>query len=152
MENYLVFRILHGLATVLFFGGLAGLGWYGWRNFRSGDAALIGPSLRRILLAGVPLLILAAVSLPVSGWWMVNLAGLPLSQTWLLGGAILYLFGCIAWLLLFRRVARLREQALADGGPASAPVRRSLKFGAAYGMAGLLLFISVLAMMLAKPL
>lgn len=152
MENYLLFRILHGVATLLFFGGLAGLVWYGWRSFRSGDAALIGSSLRRILLIGVPLLILAAVSLPVSGWWMVDLAGLPLGQSWLLGGAILYLFGCIAWLLLFGRVARLREQALAEGGPSSTPVRRSLKFGAAYGLIGLLLFLSVLALMLAKPL
>ncbi|WP_028629539.1 MULTISPECIES: DUF2269 family protein [Pseudomonas] len=152
MENYLLFRILHGLATLLFFGGLAGLAWYGWRSFRSGDSALIGLSLRRILLIGVPLLILAAVSLPVSGWWMVNLAGLPLGQAWLLGGAILYLFGCIAWLLLFGRVARLREQALAEGGAASAAVQRSLKFGAAYGLIGLLLFLSVLALMLAKPL
>ena len=152
MENYLLFRILHGLATLLFFGGLAGLAWYGWRSFRSGDSALIGLSLRRILLIGVPLLILAAVSLPVSGWWMVNLAGLPLGQAWLLGGAILYLFGCIAWLLLFGRVARLREQAMAEGGAASAAVQRSLKFGAAYGLIGLLLFLSVLALMLAKPL
>ena len=54
MENYLLFRILHGLATLLFFGGLAGLSWYGWRNFRSGDAARIASSLRRILLIGVP--------------------------------------------------------------------------------------------------
>jgi uncharacterized membrane protein len=152
MENYLLFRILHGLATLLFFAGLAGLAWYGWRNFRSGEAAQIGPSLRRILLFGAPLLILAAVSLPVSGWWMVNLAGLPLGQTWLLGGAILYLFGCIAWLLLFGRVARLREQAGVEGGSGSAQVRRSLKFGAAYGLVGLLLFLSVLALMLAKPL
>ncbi|MDH4582342.1 DUF2269 family protein [Pseudomonas sp. BN415] len=152
MENYLLFRILHGLATLLFFGGLTGLAWYGWRSFRSGDSALIGPSLRRILLIGVPLLILAAVSLPVSGWWMVNLAGLPLGQTWLLGGAILYLFGCIAWLLLFGRVAKLREQAMAEGGAASAAAQRSLKFGAAYGLIGLLLFLSVLALMLAKPL
>ncbi|MCY1211790.1 hypothetical protein D9M68_336070 [compost metagenome] len=152
MENYLLFRILHGLATLLFFGGLAGLSWYGWRNFRSGDAARIASSLRRILLIGVPLLILVAVSLPVSGWWMVNLAGLPLGQTWLLGGATLYLFGCIAWLLLFGRVARLREQALAEGGPVSAAVQRSLRFGAAYGVVGLLLFLAVLALMLAKPL
>ncbi|AOE82834.1 DUF2269 family protein [Pseudomonas sp. TCU-HL1] len=152
MENYLVFRILHGLATLLFFGGLVGLAWYGWHNFRSGDASVIGRSLRRILLIGVPMLILAAVSLPVSGWWMVNLAGLPLGQTWLLGGATLYLFGCIAWLLLFGRVARLREQFLVEGGPASAPVLRSLKFGAAYGLVGLLLFLAVLALMLVKPL
>lgn len=152
MENYLLLRILHGLATLLFFGGLAGLGWYGWRNFRAGDAALVGLSLRRILLFGVPLLILSAVALPVSGWWMVDMAGLPLGQTWLLGGAILYLFGCIAWLLLFGRLSRLREQAQAEGGPGSAQVRRSLKFGAAYGLVGLLLFLSVLALMLAKPL
>jgi uncharacterized membrane protein len=111
MENYLLLRILHGLATLLFFGGLVGLGWYGWRNFRSGDAALVGASLRRIAL-----------------------------------------FGCIAWLLLFGRLGRLREQAQADGGPGSAQVRRSLKFGAAYGLVGLLLFLSVLALMLAKPL
>jgi uncharacterized membrane protein len=152
MDNYLLFRILHGLATLLFFGGLAGLAWYGWRAFRSGDAARIGAQLRHILLFGVPLLILVAVSLPVSGWWMVDLAGLPLGQAWLLGGAILYLFGCIAWLLLFGRLARLREQALDASGPMSPPVQRSLRFGAAYGLFGLLLFGAVVALMVTKPL
>ncbi|MNY79756.1 hypothetical protein D3C86_2205340 [compost metagenome] len=55
-------------------------------------------------------------------------------------------------MLLFGRLGRLREQAQVDGGPGSAQVRRSLKFGAAYGLVGLLLFLSVLALMLAKPL
>lgn len=152
MDNYLLLKIIHGASTLAFFAGLGGFAWYGWRAWRGGSAEQVSSSLRRILLLGVPLLILSAVALPVSGWWLVDLVGWPLGQMWLLGSAVLYLFGCIAWLLLFGRLSRLREQALAEGGPASAQARRSLKFGAAYATVGLVLFGAVLALMIAKPL
>ena len=152
MDNYQLLKIVHGASTLVFFAALGGCAWYGWRAWRAGGSEQFGASLRRILLLGVPLLILSALALPVSGWWLVDLVGWPLGQTWLLGSAVLYLLGCIAWLLLFGRLSRLRGQALAEGGAGSEPARRSLKFGAAYAAAGLLLFGAILALMVAKPL
>lgn len=35
MEHFLQIKILHGVATVLLFGGLLGLAFYAWRSWRT---------------------------------------------------------------------------------------------------------------------
>ncbi len=118
MEHFLQIKILHGVATVLLFGGLLGLAFYAWRSWRTGDAARIARGFKRVRLIGWPLLGLSLLALPVSGWWLVHLAGWPLGQSWLLFGACLYLLGCIFWLVLAGRLARVQHQAgrRRDGG------------------------------------
>lgn len=91
MEHFLQIKILHGVATVLLFGGLLGLAFYAWRSWRTGDAARVARGFKRVRLIGWPLLGLSLLALPVSGWWLVHLAGWPLGQSWLLFGACLYL-------------------------------------------------------------
>ncbi len=87
MEHFLQIKILHGVATVLLFGGLLGLAFYAWRSWRTGDAARVARGFKRVRLIGWPLLGLSLLALPVSGWWLVHLAGWPLGQSWLLFGA-----------------------------------------------------------------
>ncbi|WP_134480232.1 DUF2269 family protein, partial [Pseudomonas aeruginosa] len=111
MEHFLQIKILHGVATVLLFGGLLGLAFYAWRSWRTGDAARVARGFKRVRLIGWPLLGLSLLALPVSGWWLVHLAGWPLGQSWLLFGACLYLLGCIFWLVLAGRLARVQHQA-----------------------------------------
>ncbi len=129
MEHFLQIKILHGVATVLLFGGLLGLAFYAWRSWRTGDAARVARGFKRVRLIGWPLLGLSLLALPVSGWWLVHLAGWPLGQSWLLFGACLYLLGCIFWLVLAGRLARVQHQAGAPRrrGPrwASRPCARS---------------------------
>ena len=116
MEHFLQIKILHGVATVLLFGGLLGLAFYAWRSWRTGDAARVARGFKRVRLIGWPLLGLSLLALPVSGWWLVHLAGWPLGQSWLLFGACLYLLGCIFWLVL---AGPARDQ----GGPGHGPAR-----------------------------
>ncbi|WP_109543712.1 DUF2269 family protein, partial [Pseudomonas aeruginosa] len=111
MEHFIQIKILHGVATVLLFGGLLGLAFYAWRSWRTGDAARVARGFKRVRLIGWPLLGLSLLALPVSGWWLAHLAGWPLGQSWLLFGACLYLLGCIFWLVLAGRLARVQHQA-----------------------------------------
>ena len=54
------------------------------------------------------LMAVCLVALPVSGWFLVHMAGWPLSQLWLLAGSSLYLVGGLSWLWLLVRLNRLR--------------------------------------------
>ena len=60
------------------------------------------------ILISLPVFGLLALSLPVSGWWLVNLAGFPLGQTWLLASSVL--FGVLVLIgLLLNTVRRLPQ-------------------------------------------
>ncbi|MBF3230236.1 DUF2269 family protein, partial [Pseudomonas aeruginosa] len=50
MEHFLQIKILHGVATVLLFGGLLGLAFYAWRSWRTGDAARVARGFKRVRL------------------------------------------------------------------------------------------------------
>lgn len=56
MEHFIQIKILHGVATVLLFGGLLGLAFYAWRSWRTGDAARVARGFKRVRLIGWPLL------------------------------------------------------------------------------------------------
>ncbi|OHC28909.1 MAG: hypothetical protein A2Y50_11715, partial [Pseudomonadales bacterium RIFCSPLOWO2_12_59_9] len=90
MDNYLLLKIAHSLPAILVFVGLLVHVLMLWKAARGGDAAVLQRKLRRTRLISLPLLGVLALSLPVSGWCLVNNAGLPLGQLWLLASSGLY--------------------------------------------------------------
>ncbi len=132
MEHFLQIKILHGVATVLLFGGLLGLAFYAWRSWRTGDAARVARGFKRVRLIG----------------W-------PLGQSWLLFGACLYLLGCIFWLVLAGRLARVQHQAGAAetaGAALGEQTLREIKVGLVMALLGAASFIAVAVLMVSKPL
>ncbi|MEX6501982.1 DUF2269 family protein [Pseudomonas zhanjiangensis] len=146
MEHYQLLKIAHSLPAILLLllGVLAHVLML-WKAARSGDAALLQRKLRRTRLISLPLLGLLALSLPVSGWWLANLAGLPLSQTWLLASSLLFAVLALFGLLLAGRLGAW--QALGD---APAPTRL-LRFTGAYAGLLVILLLAIMALMGAKP-
>ncbi|MBP9961125.1 MULTISPECIES: DUF2269 family protein [Pseudomonas] len=135
METLSVMKMLHGLATALSLGCALGLVFQAWRQ-RANTVAGPATSLQRPWLFVWILMGLSLFSLPFSGWWLVHLIGWPLEQAWLLGGAVLYLLGCVCWLLLVGRL-----------GKATAS-RRSVVILAALSA---VIFLSIIGLMVAKP-
>lgn len=145
MEHYSLLKVAHSLPAILLLLGVLAHVFMLGKAARSGDAALLQHKLRRTRLISLPLLGLLALSLPVSGWWLVNLAGLPLSQTWLLGSSVLFAVLALVGLLLAGRLNAW--QALGD---APAPARLLRLTGAYAGMV-LLLVLAIMGLMGAKP-
>ncbi|MDT3712166.1 MAG: DUF2269 family protein [Pseudomonadaceae bacterium] len=145
MDHYLLLRIVHGASAVLLILGIAAHLALLWRNWRRGDAAVLQNKLRRTRRLSLPLLALLGLSLPVSGWWLVHLAGWPLGQLWLLVSSLLFLLLLPLGLLL---AGRLR--ALAALGEAPAPARL-LGFSLTYAGLILLVLLAISALMGAKP-
>ena len=90
MDNYLLLKIAHSLPGLLLLLGLLAHIFMLWKANRGGDAAVLQRKLQRTRLISLPLLGVLALSLPVSGWALVNLVGWPLGQTWLLASSVLF--------------------------------------------------------------
>ena len=145
MDHYLLLRIVHGASAVLLILGVAAHLVLLWRSWRRGDAAVLQGKLRRTRRLSLPLLALLGLSPPVSGWWLVHLAGWPLGQLWLLVSSLLFVLLLPLGLLL---AGRLRAWAALGEAPASA---RLLGFSLTYAGLILLVLLAISALMGAKP-
>ena len=108
METFTALKLLHGVSTLLLFVSAIALLVLAIRRWRAGDKNLSGGVVQRPWSFVWGLMGLCLLALPVSGWFLVHLAGWPLSQLWLLMGSCLYLLGSLSWLWLVVRLNRLR--------------------------------------------
>ncbi len=145
MDNYLLLKITHSLPGLLLLLGLLAHIFMLWKANRGGDAAMLQRKLRCTRLISLPLLGVLALSLPLSGWALVNQVGWSLGQAWLLASSVLFLAVLVLGLLLAGRLAAW--QALA-GSPAPASL---LRFSAAYAGLIVLLLLVIMGLMGAKP-
>lgn len=144
MDNYLLLKITHSLPGLLLLLGLLAHIFMLWKANRGGDAAVLQRKLRRTRLISLPLLGVLALSLPLSGWALVNQVGWSLGQAWLLASSVLFVGVLLFGLLLAGRLAAW--QALA-GSPAPASL---LRFSAAYAGLIVLLLLVIMGLMGAK--
>lgn len=144
MEHYLLLKIVHSASSVLLLLGLLVHIFMIWKARRGGDVAVLTRKLRNTRRFSSPALGLVALSLPVTGWWLVHLAGWPLGQLWLLISAVLLLPLLVCWLLLD---GRLRAW-IAAGERVSANTPR---LAAAYVGLMLVILLAIFALMGAKP-
>lgn len=108
METFTALKLLHGAATLLLFVCAVTLLVVAVRRWRAGDKNLAGGVVQRPWSFVWALMGLCLLALPVSGWFLVHLAGWPLSQMWLLAGSCLYLLDSLSWVWLVVRLNRLR--------------------------------------------
>jgi len=145
MEHYPLLKMLHMLPGILLLVGVLVHLFMLWKASRGSDAAILQRKLKRTRLISMPVLGLLALSLPVTGWLLVDLIGLPLSQTWLLLSSVLFGVLMVAGLLLAGRLSTW--QAL-NGAPAP---KRLLGFCVAYAGLIVLLLLVIMGLMGAKP-
>ncbi len=142
METFSALKLLHGVSTLLLFVCALTLLIVMIRRWRAGATFLAAGLVRRPLAFVWLLMGLCLLALPVSGWFLVHMAGWPLGQMWLLGGSILYLLGGLSWLWLVVRLNRLRLGRMA----------KHPGFTVALAVFCALCFIAIAAMMGAKPI
>lgn len=113
MENYLVLRISHSVPAVLLLLGVLAHIIIVWRAGGKGPV-ILAEKLRRTRVISLPVFALLALSLPITGWWMTHLSGLPLSQKWLMLSIallpLLFIFGGFLYSNLSRWQLQLAQQ------------------------------------------
>ena len=144
MEHYPLLKMLHSIPAILLLVGILVHIFMLWKAARGGDAAVLTRKLQRTRSISLPVLAVFALSLPLTGWWMVGLAGLPLSQTWLLVSSLLFVVLVPLTLLLAGRLAAWQ----AAGASVAASVPR---LSAVYAGLIVLLVLVIMGLMGAKP-
>jgi uncharacterized membrane protein len=123
--EYLTVKWLHILSATLLFGTGLGSAFYKFMTDRSGNLPAIAQTNRLVVLADWLFTTPTIILQPVTGVWMVLLAGIPLTRGWLLAAIALYVLAGLCWLPVVYLQIRMRDMA-------DIAVERNQPLGSAY--------------------
>lgn len=118
MLSYGLVKTLHILSMVLLFGTGLGSAFYKWMADRQGQVAAIAVTNRHVVLADWCFTTPTVIFQPLSGWYLTQLMGLPLSTPWVVASLGLYVLAGVCWLPVVW--LQIRMQHLADAAMAEA--------------------------------
>jgi len=147
-------KTLHILSSTLLFGTGLGTAWYMWRADRSGDVSVIFVTARHVVWADYLFTLPAVVIQPLSGLWLIKLAGYQPGEPWLLASYILYAITVAAWIPVVWLQTRMRDLAgiaLRDGMPLPALYHRYMRVWFILGWPAFLSVIAIFYLMVARP-
>ncbi|NVD72039.1 DUF2269 domain-containing protein [Duganella sp. BJB1802] len=110
--DYLAIKWLHILSATLMFGTGFGTAFYMFFVNRSGNVQAMAVVTRLVARADWWFTTPAVVIQPLSGLWMVHLAGFPFTATWIVWSMALYLLAGACWLPVVWLQLRMRDMAV----------------------------------------
>jgi uncharacterized membrane protein len=152
--EYLIVKYIHVMASTLLFGTGLGSAFYLFFTNRSGDVRAIAIVARRVVWADWLFTAPTAVIQPLSGLYMVHLAGMPLTLSWIAWSLALFVVAGACWLPVVRlqiRMASMAERAVEEGTPLPARYWRYHNIWTALGFPAFIAFIAIFYLMVAKP-
>jgi uncharacterized membrane protein len=152
--DYLVVKWLHILSSTFLFGTGSGSAFYMLFTSLSRDVRAIAVVSRHVVLADWVFTATTVVIQPVTGLYMMHLAGYPLQSRWIMWSLALYAVAGACWLPVVWMQLRMRDMAQAaakDGGALPAPYWRYLKIWSALGVPAFVAMVLVFWLMVAKP-
>ena len=118
--TYSLLKTLHILSMVLLFGTGLGSAFYKWMADRHGDVTHIAATNRHVVMADWIFTTPTVIFQPLSGLWMVNLLGIPLTTPWIAASLFLYFLAGACWLpvvWLQIRMQKIATQAVTNESP-----------------------------------
>lgn len=153
MNTFLLLKWIHILSSVLLFGTGLGSAFYKWMADRSGNVAHIAVTNRHVVLADWLFTTPTVVIQPLTGLWMVQLLGLPLTTPWVAASLALYALAGLCWLpvvWLQIRMRALAERALAAGEPLPAAYRQYARLWFWLGVPAFAAMVGIVYLMVFK--
>lgn len=153
--TYLVVKWIHILSSTLLFGTGLGSAYYMYFVSRTRDPRVIAPVVRHVVLADWIFTTPTIVIQPLTGFWLMYLAGFPFTTPWIAWSIALYLLAGAAWLPVVWMQIRMRDQAAAaasTGTPLPDDFWRFLRIWVALGVVAFLSLVVVFYLMVAKPI
>lgn len=152
--EYLLLKWLHILSSTVLFGTGIGSAFYLLVASVSRNVAFVAAITRWVVRADWLFTGTTAVLQPLTGLWMVHLAGIPWRTPWVLWSLVLYGLAIGCWLPVVWLQMRLRDLA-AQAARASVPLPRAywVYFGwwVGLGFAALGAFLAIFWLMVFKP-
>lgn len=153
MHEYLLLKTVHILSSTLLFGTGLGTAFHGWMANRSGVLAARRVVNRNVELADWLFTTPAVIVQPVTGVWLANLAGYPLTTPWLMAAIVLYILVGACWLPVVAIQIRMRRiaEAAADGAELSRHYHLLARWWFALGWPAFIGVIIIFWLMVTKP-
>ena len=153
--NYLDVKLLHILSSTLLFGTGIGSAFYLLFATLNRDPRAVAVVTRGVVIADNLFTATTAIFQPLSGWYMVHLAGLPWHSKWLHWSIVLYVVALACWLpvvVIQVRLRNLARQAMHDGVALPYAYWRWFRVWFALGVPAFFAFVGIFYLMVAKPL
>ena len=112
--DYLTVKWLHVLSSTLLFGTGLGSAFYMFFTSRTGDPRVIAVVARRVVIADWLFTTPTGILQPLTGAYLIHLAGLSWTAPWIVWSVVLYLIAMACWLpvvWLQIRMAQMAEDA-----------------------------------------
>jgi uncharacterized membrane protein len=154
MNEYLVAKWLHVLSSTILFGTGIGSAFYMLMASLKGDPRTVWFVVRYVVIADWVFTTTAIVVQPLTGLWLIHLAGFDWRATWVFWSIVLYLVAGACWLPVVWMQVRMREMARAAaeaGAPLPGRYHRFLRLWIALGIPAFLALVVVFYLMVAKP-
>ncbi len=153
--EYLLVKWVHVLSSTLLFGTGLGSALYLFFTNRSREPRAIAVVTRRVVWADWLITTPTGILQPLTGAYLVHLAGLPWGATWIVGSFVLYGVAMLCWLpvvWLQIRMAAMAEAAVAVGA-STLPDRfwRYHRIWTALGIPAFAGFVVIFYLMVVKP-
>lgn len=154
MDPYLIVKWIHILSSTILFGAGVGTALQMVLAHRGGDVAVIAGVTRNIVIADWLTVVPSGVVQPLSGLFLIHLAGFEPWAPWLVASYLLYGIAGVCWLVVVRLQLQMRDLSrdAADRGralPAAYHARFRLWF--ILGWPGFLSLVGIYALMVIKP-
>ena len=153
--DYVVVKWLHILSSTFLFGTGFGSAFYMLFTNISGDVRAIAVVNRYVVIADWLFTATTAVIQPLSGFYLIHLAGFPLTSGWVLWSVALYVFAGACWLPVVWLQIKLRDMAalaVRDNTPLSPKYWRYMRYWVMLGIPAFVAFVVIFYLMVAKPM
>ncbi|HYD93839.1 MAG TPA: DUF2269 domain-containing protein [Noviherbaspirillum sp.] len=152
--DYVTVKWLHIMSSTFLFGTGVGSAFYLLVTSLTRDVRAVAVVSRQVVLADWLFTTTTAVIQPLTGYWLIRLAGFPLTSRWLSWSIMLYVLAIACWLPVVWLQMRLRDVAC-DADRAQAPLPalywRYFWIWVVLGIPAFFAFVTVFYLMVAKP-
>jgi uncharacterized membrane protein len=154
MMEYLIVKWLHILSSTLLFGTGLGSAFYMFFTSLSRDARAVAVVVRYVVIADWAFTTPTIIIQPLTGFYLMHLAGFPISSAWIAWSIALYLLAGACWLPVVWMQIRMRDmarQSAAADRPLPDSYWRFMRWWVALGIVAFLALVAVFYLMVAKP-
>jgi uncharacterized membrane protein len=152
--EYVIVKWLHILSSTLLFGTGLGSAFYMFFASRTRDARAVSVVVRYVVIADWAFTTPTVILQPLTGLYLVHLAGFPLTSSWIVTSFALYLLAGACWLPVVWMQRGMRDMARqAAAADAALPDRywQFMRWWVALGSVAFLALVAVFYLMVAKP-
>lgn len=153
--EYEFIKSIHILSATLLFGTGLGSAFYKWCADRSGNLQVITHTNKTVVIADWLFTTPTVIIQPITGIWLANIMGIPLTEPWVIITLVLYVIAGACWLpvvWLQIQMRNLAKVSLDDQTELNSTYHRYARIWFWLGMPAFTAMVAVYFLMVFKPI